>query len=493
MRLIATGNALFALRHLVRNMRLDRNFVSGQFVDPATDELIPVYNPATEALIAQVSGASKAEAVAAVEAAAAAQKGWRKLPSTERGTYLQKLADALTECAPAIGAALVQESGKSVADATSEAVYAGQITRYHAEWARRIEGEVIPSDTPDENLVLHREPIGVVACLIPFNFPVYTLMRKIAPALIAGNTVIVRPSNNTPTSAFEIAKAVAQAGLPAGVVNILAMSHATAEAVCTHPAVGMITLTGSVGAGRKVLEYCKANIAKPSLELGGKTPAIIEPDADLEKAARDLVASKTTHCGQLCTAIERVYVHESVHERFVALLKEHMSAVKSGDRSENAGWMGPLVNEASRQSIHAMVERAVAAGAKIETGGKLPEGKGFFYPATLLSNCRQDMEIIQEETFGPIMPVVKYRTLDEALEMANDHQFGLSSVLYTENYRNTMKVANNIEAGELYVNRTPADPYQGFHAGWKRSGLGGDDGKHGMLEFTQTRLVVMKY
>ena len=493
MGLIAAGNALFALRHLVRNMRLDRNFVSGQFIEPATDELIPIYNPATEALIAQVSGASKAEAVAAVEAAAAAQKGWRKLPSAERGAYLQKLADALTECAPAIGAALAQESGKSVADATSEAVYAGQITRYHAEWARRIEGEVIPSDTPDENLVLHREPIGVVACLIPFNFPVYTLMRKIAPALIAGNTVIVRPSNNTPTSAFEIAKAVAQAGLPAGVVNILAMSHATAEAVCTHPAVGMITLTGSVGAGRKVLEYCKANIAKPSLELGGKTPAIIEPDADLEKAARDLVASKTTHCGQLCTAIERVYVHESVHDRFVALLKEHMSAVKSGDRSENAGWMGPLVNEASRQSIHAMVERAVAAGARIVTGGRLPEGKGFFYPATLLSNCRQDMEIIQEETFGPIMPVVKYRTLDEALAMANDHQFGLSSVLYSENYRNTMKVANNIEAGELYVNRTPADPYQGFHAGWKRSGLGGDDGKHGMLEFTQTRLVVMKY
>jgi lactaldehyde dehydrogenase / glycolaldehyde dehydrogenase len=474
-------------------MRLDRNFVSGKFVEPATDELIPVYNPATEALIAHVAGASKDEAIAAVDAAALAQKSWRKLPAAERAVYMHKLADALTECAPAIGAALALESGKSVADATNEAIYAGQITRYHAEWARRIEGEVIPSDTPDENLVLHREPIGVVACLIPFNYPVYTFMRKVAPALISGNTVVVRPSNNTPTSAFEIAKAVELAGFPAGVVNVLAMSHATAEAVCTHPAVGMITLTGSVGAGRKVLEYCKANIAKPSLELGGKTPAIIEPDADLEKAARDLVASKTTHCGQLCTAIERVYVHESVHDRFVALLKQHMSAVKMGDRAEQPAAMGPLVNEASRQSIHAMVERAVQAGAKLETGGTLPEGKGFFYPATLLSDCRQDMEIIQEETFGPIMPVVKYRTLDEALEMANDHQFGLSSVLYTENYRTTMRIANNIEAGELYVNRTPADPYQGFHAGWKRSGLGGDDGKHGMLEFTQTRLVVMKY
>jgi lactaldehyde dehydrogenase/glycolaldehyde dehydrogenase len=474
-------------------MRFDRNFVNGQFIEPAADQLISVYNPATEALIARVAAASKDEAIAAVNAAAVAQKGWRKLPAAQRAVYLHKLADALTECAPAIGAALELESGKSVAEATNEAIYAGQITRYHAEWARRIEGEVIPSDTPDENLVLHREPIGVVACLIPFDYPVYTFMRKVAPALISGNTVVVRPSNNTPTSAFEIAKAVERAGLPAGVVNILAMSHDVAETVCTHPAVGMITLTGSVGAGRKVLEYCKANIAKPSLELGGKTPAIIEPDADLDKAARELVASKTTHCGQLCTAIERVYAHESVHDRFVTLLKQHMSAVKSGDRAVNAALMGPLVNDASRRSIHAMVERAVEAGARVETGGELPDGKGFFYPATLLSNCRQDMEIVQEETFGPIMPVVKYRTLDEALRMANDHQFGLSSVLYTENYRTAMKVANGIEAGELYVNRTPADPYQGFHAGWKRSGLGGDDGKHGMLEFTQTRLVVMKY
>jgi lactaldehyde dehydrogenase/glycolaldehyde dehydrogenase len=272
---IAVGHAFFALRHLVRTMRFDRNFVNGQFIEPAADQHISVYNPATEALIARVAAASKDEAIAAVNAAAVAQKGWRKLPAAQRAVYLHKLADALTECAPAIGAALALESGKSVADATNEAIYAGQITRYHAEWARRIEGEVIPSDTPDENLVLHREPIGVVACLIPFNYPVYTFMRKVAPALISGNTVVVRPSNNTPTSAFEIAKAVERAGLPAGVVNILAMSHDVAEAVCTHPVVGMITLTGSVGAGRKVLEYCKANIAKPSLELGGKTPAII--------------------------------------------------------------------------------------------------------------------------------------------------------------------------------------------------------------------------
>jgi lactaldehyde dehydrogenase/glycolaldehyde dehydrogenase len=474
-------------------MRLERNFVNGHFIEPASDALIAVYNPATEAVVGQVSAATTAEATAAVDAAAAAQKLWGKLTSIERAEHLRSLADALEACADNIGEALAAESGKSVSDASNEARYAAQITRYHAEWARRIEGEIIPSDSPNENLFLHREPIGVVACLIPFNYPVYTLLRKIAPALIAGNTVVVRPSNNTPTSAFEIAKAVQQSGLPAGVVNILTMDHATAAAVCTHKAVGLITLTGSVNAGRIVLDYCKANIAKPSLELGGKTPAIIEADADLEAAASAIVASKTTHCGQLCTAVERVYVQESVYEQFLALLKSKISAVKFGDRATDASLMGPLVSASSQLNIQAMVERAIADGAVLETGGFIPQGNGHFYPPTLLSNCRQDMEIVQEEIFGPVLPVLKYRDIDEALAMANDHQFGLSSVLYTENYRTTMQVANAIEAGELYVNRTPADPYQGFHAGWKRSGLGGDDGKHGMLEFTQTRLVVMKY
>ena len=474
-------------------MRLERNFVNGNFIEPASDALIAVYNPATEALVGHVSAATADEATAAVDAAAAAQKLWGKLTSIERADHLRAFANALEACAENIGQALAAESGKSVSDASNEALYAAQITRYHAEWARRIEGEIIPSDSPNENLFLHREPIGVVACLIPFNYPVYTLLRKIAPALIAGNTVVVRPSNNTPTSAFEIAKAVQQSGLPAGVVNILTMDHATAAAVCTHKAVGLITLTGSVNAGRIVLDHCKANIAKPSLELGGKTPAIIEADADLEAAASAIVASKTTHCGQLCTAVERVYVQESVYEEFLTLLKVKIAAVRFGDRATDASLMGPLVNPSSRQNIHAMVERAIAEGAVLESGGFIPQGDGHFYPPTLLRDCRQDMEIIQEEIFGPVLPVLKYRDIDEALAMANDHQFGLSSVLYTENYRTTMKVANAIEAGELYVNRTPADPYQGFHAGWKRSGLGGDDGKHGMLEFTQTRLVVMKY
>jgi lactaldehyde dehydrogenase / glycolaldehyde dehydrogenase len=473
-------------------MRSDHNFINGQFA-PAHDERIAVHNPATGELVGHVSAASPADAARAVEAAVAAQRAWRRLPAAERGALLARFAGAIEARAATIGEVLALESGKSVADATAEARYAAEILRYHAQWARRIEGEVIPSDSADENLILMREPIGVAACLIPFNFPIYTLLRKIAPALIAGNAVVVRPSNNTPCSAFEVARAAQDAGLPAGLVNVLAMDHETAATLCTHRGVGMITLTGSVAAGRKVLDYCKENIAKPSLELGGKTPAIIEDDADLEAAATAIVRSKTTHCGQLCTAIERVYVQRSVHDRFVALLREKMAAVHFGDRAVDETRMGPLVNASARATVHAMVQRALADGAVLETGGYLPEGPGHFYPPTLLSQCRQDMEIVQEEIFGPVLPVLAYDTLEDALRMANDHQFGLSSVLYTERYRTALRVANEIEAGELYVNRTPADPYQGFHAGWKRSGLGGDDGKHGMLEFTQTRLVIMPF
>ena len=470
-----------------------RNFSGGRFIESASAAMIEVRNPATAQVFASVPAATDDEAREAVDAAAKAQRAWAALPAIQRGDALRRLAAVLESRAEHIGAALAKESGKSLADATAEVIYGAELMRYHAEWARRIEGEVIESDNPGETLLLKRAPIGVVACLIPFNYPIYTLVRKIAPALIVGNAVAVRPSNNTPTSAFVFAEAVVEAGLPEGLVNILTMSHDVAKTLCTHPGVGMITLTGSVSAGRVVLEYCKENIAKPSLELGGKTPVIVEPDADLDAVAGMIIAAKTTHCGQVCTSAERLYVHESVHDRLLAKLREGFAGRAFGDRAEDATRMGPLANAAAQKRVHAMVEQSRAEGGVVETGGYLPEGDGYFYPPTLISGCRQEMEIVREEVFGPVLAVLGYATFEEALAKASDHQFGLSSVLFTENYRTVMRASEAIEAGELYVNRFPADPYQGFHAGWKRSGLGGDDGKHGMLEFTQTRLVVMKY
>ncbi len=469
------------------------NYINGEWLGNDQANPFSVENPVNNQIIATVSAASFEQVKAACDGAAQAQKLWRKRTAIDRAEMLRKMADSLVAHKNAIGKALALESGKSLEDSENEAVYAAEVTRYHAEWARRIEGEVIPSDSPNENLVLHREPMGVVACLIPFNYPVYTLLRKIAPALIAGNAVVVRPSNHTPSSAFEIAKAIEAAGMPAGLVNIMTMDHDKAQAMCTHPKVTMLTLTGGVGAGRMMMEYAKVNIAKTSLELGGKTPAIITPSADLDKAASDIVRSRTTHCGQLCTAVERVYAHESIHDALLVKIKEKMQARQVGDRANQADLMGPLASRAAQQKTHAMVEKAIAEGAKLECGGELPSGAGNFYPATLLSGVQQHMEIVREEIFGPVLPVLSYTQLEQALDLANDHQFGLASVIYTEDYRTVQLFANEIEAGELYINRTPADPYQGYHAGWKKSGLGGDDGKHGMLEFTQTRLVIMPY
>jgi lactaldehyde dehydrogenase/glycolaldehyde dehydrogenase len=452
-----------------------------------------VLNPATGEAWAEVDWATAEAVTNAVDLAARAQVPWRRLPAIERASAMRRWALALEAATDEIAEALAQESGKSLADARAEVGYGIEILRYHAEWARRIEGEIIASDSASEQLLLYREPMGVVACLIPFNFPIYTLLRKVAPALITGNTVVVRPSNTTPCSALVLARTLLSAQLPAGVVNILAMDHSVGEVLCTRPPVAMITLTGSVRAGRQMLNFAQTHIAKTSLELGGKTPAIVAPDADLDQAARDIVRSRLTHCGQLCTAVERVIAHRSVYAALLEKIATRMQVQTFGDRAADAQRMGPLATAQARDNIHAMVMRAQAQGARLVLGGEVPAGPGFFYPPTLLAECTPSMEVVQEEVFGPVLAVMACDSMDEALAWANDHQYGLSSVLYTEDHRLVQHFSREIEAGELYVNRTPADPYQGFHAGWKRSGLGGDDGKHGMLEFTQTRLVVLPY
>lgn len=453
---------------------------------------LSVTNPATGQRCATVALASVAEVTAAVHGADRAQRDWRQRPAIERADVLRALADAMLAQSEFIATALAEETGKSLDDARAELRYGAEIVRYHAEWARRIEGEIIPSDNPREKLFLHREPLGVVVALIPFNFPIYTLLRKVAPALITGNTVVVRPSNHTPVSALRLAQAV-QAVVPPGVLQVQVMDHAVCAQLCTQAAVRMITLTGSLHAGQQVLEYAKAHMARCSLELGGKTPAVVLADADLDRAAADIVRSRLNHCGQVCTAVERVLVDQRVHDALLARLRQALSAVAWGDRSVQPQRMGPLVSAAARERVHAMVRRAVDEGATLEAGGVMPDGPGFFYPPTLLSGCTPAMEIVREEVFGPVLAVLAVDGPDEALRLANDHQYGLSSVLYTRDHALAQRFAAEIEAGELYVNRTPADPYQGYHAGWRRSGVGGDDGKHGMLAFTQTRLVVMPY
>ncbi len=470
-------------------------YINGKFQNSASGNYIDVTNPATEAIFARVPECTADEVQGAVSAAKAAQKAWAALPAVERGQHLKKLADKLREHSETIGRVLTQEQGKALAQATGESVWGADLMDYHAGWARRIDGEIIQSDSANENILLYKEPIGVVACILPWNFPIFVLIRKLSPALITGNTVVLKPSSETPCSALELAQAVDEAGLPPGVVNIVTGRGSVVGNVLTgSPDVGFVTVTGSTEAGQQIMRQCAENVTKVSLELGGKAPAVVMNDADLDVAVDSIKAGRLNNAGQVCNCVERVYVQEGIAGAFVEKMIEKMKAVELGPGLENAE-MGPLVSQSAREGVHRHVERAVAQGAQLMCGGQ-PAGqfeKGFYYQPTVLTRCRQEMDIMHEEVFGPVMPITTFKTVDEALELANDCRYGLTSMLYTQDYQTVMRFANEIEFGELYVNRPPGEAYQGFHAGWKLSGIGGDDGKHGMESYLKTRTVYLKY
>lgn len=472
-------------------------YINGNFRDTASGQYIEVSNPATGERFARVPACTAAEVQAAVEAARAAQPAWAARPAIERGTLLKQLAARLrsSEDAQRIGRALTTEQGKPLREGIGEAVWGADLMEYHAEWARRIEGEIIQSDAPNENILLFQEPIGVVACILPWNFPIYVLIRKLAPALVAGNTVILKPSSETPCSALEFARTVDAVGLPPGVVNVITgRGSVVGDALTSHPAVGMVTVTGSTAAGQQIMRACADNITQVSLELGGKAPAVVMADADLDLAVECILGGRLANAGQVCNCVERVYVHHTLHEPFIEQMAARMQAVQLGAGLDDPQ-MGPLISTAARESVHGFVERAVADGATLVCGGRVPAGmeQGAFYAPTLLTHCRQEMEIMREEVFGPVLPVMTFGSVAEALALANDCKYGLTSTLYTRDYQTVMRFANGIEAGELYVNRQQGEAYQGYHAGWKLSGIGGDDGKHGVAGYLKTRVVYLKY
>ena len=318
----------------------------------------------------------------------------------------------------------------------------------------------------------------MIAGILPWNFPFFLIVRKMAPALITGNTIVVKPSEETPNNACEFARIVSELSLPNGVFNLV---------TGTGP-------VGSVQAGTAVMHAAAPNITKVSLELGGKAPAIVMDDANLELAVKAIRDSRIINTGQVCNCAERVYVHEKIADQFIERVTEAMRATKSGDPFEPGMEMGPLVNKAQLARVESAVKEAVKDGAEIILGGERDDhGRGFFYKPTVLRNCRQDSSIMQKETFGPVLPIAIFSNLDQAIEMANDCEYGLTSSIFTQSLDVAMRAANELKFGETYVNREHFEAMQGFHAGWRKSGIGGADGKHGLEDFLQTHVVYMNY
>jgi len=469
-------------------------YIDGQFVAWQGDAWIDVINPATEEVISRIPDGSAEDARKAIDAAERAQADWEALPAIQRAGWLRKISAGIRERASEISALIVAEGGKIQQLAEVEVAFTADYLDYMAEWARRYEGEIIQSDRPGENILLFKRALGVTTGILPWNFPFFLIARKLGPALLTGNTIVLKPSEFTPNNAIAFAKIVDEIGLPKGVFNlVLGRGETVGQELAGNPKVALVSMTGSVGAGEKIMAAAAKNITKVCLELGGKAPAIVMDDADLELAVKAIVDSRVINTGQVCNCAERVYVQKGIYDRFVNRLGEAMKAVQFGNPAErNDIAMGPLINAAALERVEQKVALAVQQGAKVVLGGKAAEGKGYYYPPTLLLDVRQDMTIMHEETFGPVLPVVVFDTLEEALKMANDSDYGLTSSIYTRDLNVAMKAIKGLKFGETYINRENFEAMQGFHAGWRKSGIGGADGKHGLHEYLQTQVVYLQ-
>lgn len=472
-----------------------QHYINGEFIADHNDKWIEVINPATEALLSRIPQGSKEDALRAILAAEAAQPAWEALPAVERGRWLHKIATAIRAREPQLTGTIVAEGGKTQGLAQTEVLFTADYLDYMAEWARRYEGEIINSDRANENIFLFKKAIGVTTGILPWNFPFFLIARKAAPALITGNTIVIKPSELTPNNAAIFAEILQQIELPAGVINfVYGYGPEVGQELAANPKVGLVSLTGSVGAGIATMQAAAKNVTKVSLELGGKAPAIVMEDADIDLAVRAIVSSRMINSGQVCNCAERVYVQQGIYDKFITALTAAFRQVKLGDPAQHSDIdMGPLINAAALARVEQKVADAVAAGATVVLGGKRAGDKGFFFEPTLITGVRQEMEIMQEEIFGPVLPVMAFNTLDEAIALANDCQYGLTSSLYTQNLNTTMKALRQLKFGETYVNRENFEAMQGFHAGWRKSGVGGADGKHGLEEYLQTHVAYLQF
>lgn len=466
-------------------------FINGEFLDNGDREMRDNVNPATEEVISRFPMATEADVEAAVDAAYEAQKSWEKVPAIERANYLMELVELLKENQELLARTTSEEMGKPLAQAMDEAGWLPAYVQYMAAQARHLKGQIIPSDRSNENIFLYKMPIGVAGQIMPWNFPLFLIGRKVAPALIAGCTVVLKASSDCPNGAYEFAKIVEKSSLPKGVINVITGSGAlTGNALASNPKISIVTITGSTEVGKKIMKAAADNVTKVSLELGGKAPVIVMNDCKLDETVDHVVASRVINTGQVCNAAERVYVQEGIAEEFTKKVIEKMKTLTYGPALAGTFDMGSMVNKAQQEHVDEMVQSAIAEGATVACGGHKVQvdGKGWFYEPTVITGCTHDMRIMRDEIFGPVLPITTFKTLDEAIEMANDSVYGLTSSIYTTDYDTVMRAMNEIKFGETYVNREHFEAFQGFHQGVRQSGIGGEDGELGVEEYLETHV-----
>jgi lactaldehyde dehydrogenase/glycolaldehyde dehydrogenase len=466
-------------------------------VDSTVREWIEVENPATGAVIATVPKGSADDADRALVAAHAAQPAWEALPPVARGQLLKDLARLILENRERLARTVIAEQGKPLHEARGEIEGTALYLSYAAEEARRITGDIIPSDNVDEQIWIQRVAHGVVVGLIAWNYPAALMARKMGPALIAGNTIVIKSHEGTPTSALEIAQLSTQLDFPPGVINVVSgTGEGLGAALVRHPIPRLITLTGSVRAGKDIFRNAADDLKLLRLELGGKAPFIVAEDADIGAAVRAAVLSRFENCGQICICNERMYVHERIADEFLDKFTRAVKALKVGDPTTLVD-VGPKFSGPELDKVERMVDAAVAAGAEVLTGGhRLSDGEfahGHWYEPTVLRTRDNSLQIMQDEVFGPVVPVMTVTDFDEGLRLANESRYGLSAYVFTKDMRRMMRLVRELKFGEIYVNRPGGDAVHAHHAGLRDSGVGGEDGKYGLDAYFQKKTIYVNY
>ena len=480
-------------------MKKQKMLIDGKWVDSSNGESLQIRNPATGNIFAEVASASSRDVKKAIDAAQNAFFLWANFSPVERAQYLYRVSDIILQNSSEMACTMTAEQGKPLREAESEVKGSAGIIRYFAEEIQRIYGDVIPVKESSAVSVVVRQPIGVVGAITPWNYPVQLLSWKVGAALAAGCTVIAKPSSETPLSPMEFLGCFVEAGIPKGVVNgVVGPGCTVGEALINDPLVKKIAFTGSTGVGKQVMKSCNSKLKKVSLELGGQSPLIIFSDAHFDYAIKGAVRRSFRNMGQVCNAVNRIYVDEKIYERFVEKFVETTTKLVIDNGLENpSADLGPMVSQKALDKVLGHVDDAVKKGARIVCGGKKPSGdkysKGFFFEPTILVDVTHDMLVMQEETFGPVVGIMPFKSLPEVVSLANDTRYGLAGYVYTNNIHIIRKMCQRLDCGSIGINNvnvaTPNVPY----GGWKESGLGRELGREGLEEYMQTKHIKLGF
>jgi succinate-semialdehyde dehydrogenase/glutarate-semialdehyde dehydrogenase len=466
----------------------EQAFVAGRWEGAANAQVKQVFNPATGQLIGTVPNLGAAETRRAIEAAAKALPDWRARTGKERAQLMRKWFDLMMANQEDLAVLMTVEQGKPLVESRGEIAYAAAFIEWFGEEGKRAYGDVIPAHGRDKRIVVLKQPIGVTAAITPWNFPTAMIARKVAPALAAGCTMVIKPSELTPYSALAMCVLAERAGIPAGVVSIVTGdSKPIGGELTSNPIVRKLSFTGSTAVGKLLMSQCSSTVKKVSLELGGNAPFVVFDDADLEAAVAGAVASKYRNAGQTCVCANRIFVQAGIYERFAQRLAEVASSLKVGNGLDQETKIGPLIEEKAVAKVEEHVRDALAKGAEIVTGGKRGDGAGHFYIPTVLTGIRADTLVMHEETFGPVAPLMKFDTEEEVLRLANATEFGLASYFYTRDVGRAWRVAEGLESGMVGINEGIISTEVAPFGGVKESGIGREGSKYGLEEYLEIK------